>query len=53
MAAAAAMKDPRTFFTQGTTAQFDFVYNLYEEAVKVKAEQKHKKPEEVIKLDKW
>lgn len=51
--AAAAMKDPRTFFTQGTAAQFDYVYNLYEEAVKLKAEQKNRKPEEFLKLDKW
>ncbi|KAK4301843.1 hypothetical protein Pmani_026035 [Petrolisthes manimaculis] len=51
--AAATMKDPRTFFAQGTAAQFDYVYNLYEEAVKLKAEQKNKKPEEYIKLDKW
>ncbi|XP_071552569.1 uncharacterized protein Amun [Panulirus ornatus] len=51
--AAAAMKDPRTFFTQGTAAQFAYVYNLYEEAVKLKAEQKNKKPEEFLKLDKW
>ncbi|XP_053655462.1 uncharacterized protein Amun [Cherax quadricarinatus] len=53
MAAAAAMKDPRTFFTQASSAQFEYVYNLYEEAVKLKAEQKNKKPEEFLKLDKW
>lgn len=53
MAAAAALKDPRTFFTQATPAQFAYVYNLYEEAVKLKAEQKNKKTEEFLKLDKW
>ncbi|KAG7156566.1 uncharacterized protein LOC121853418 [Homarus americanus] len=51
--AAAAMKDPRTFFSQGTAAQFEFVHDLYEEAVKLKAEQKNKKAEEYLKLDKW
>ncbi|XP_064085862.1 uncharacterized protein LOC135200992 isoform X1 [Macrobrachium nipponense] len=53
MAAATALKDPRNFFKQGTAAQFTFVIGLYEEAVKLKAEQKNKKPEEFLKLDKW
>ncbi|KAK7072507.1 hypothetical protein SK128_014839 [Halocaridina rubra] len=51
--AAAAQKDPRTFFKQGNAAQFNFVLGLYEEAVKLKAEQKNKKTEEFLKLDKW
>ena len=47
------MKDPRTFFSSGTPAQFDYVYNLYEEALKLKAHQKNKKLPEFLKLDKW
>lgn len=50
---AETMRDPRTFFSQGTPAQFNYVIDLYEEAVKLKAEQKNKKPEEFLKLDKW
>ncbi|XP_063597781.1 uncharacterized protein LOC134774325 [Penaeus indicus] len=50
---AETMRDPRTFFSQGTAAQFNYVIGLYEEAVKLKAEQKNKKPEEFLKLDKW
>ncbi|KAG0718831.1 hypothetical protein GWK47_007473 [Chionoecetes opilio] len=51
--AANTMKDPRTFFTQGTASQFEYVYLLYEEAVKLKAVQKNRKPEEFLKLDTW
>ncbi|KAA0185716.1 hypothetical protein HAZT_HAZT010627 [Hyalella azteca] len=47
------MKDPRTFFTSGTPAQYEYVYNLYEEAVKLKAIQKNKKVADYLKLDKW
>ena len=50
---AATLRDPRVFFSQGSAAQFDYVMGLYEEAVKLKAEQKNKKPEEFLKLDKW
>lgn len=50
---AATMKDPRTFFTHGTPAQFDYVFNLYEDAVKLKAEKKNKKVADYLKLDKW
>ncbi|XP_018018639.1 uncharacterized protein LOC108675159 [Hyalella azteca] len=50
---AANMKDPRTFFTSGTPAQYEYVYNLYEEAVKLKAIQKNKKVADYLKLDKW
>ena len=50
---AATMKDPRNFFSRGTAAQFEFVFSLYEDAVRLKASQKNKKEEEFIKLDKW
>jgi len=47
------MKDPRQFFTAGTPAQYEYVLNLYEEALKLKAEQKNKKVADFIKLDRW
>merc|ERR1739838_251950 len=52
-AMAATKKDPRIFFTVGSSQQFECVLNLYEEAVKLKAEAKNKKPEEFLKLDRW
>lgn len=30
-----------------------FVLSLYEEALKIKAESKSKKPQDLIKLDQW
>ena len=50
---AATMKDPRVFFTKANSAQFEFVFGLYEDAVKLKAQQKTKKVEDFCKLDKW
>lgn len=50
---AANMKDPRTFFSVGTPAQYEYVFSLYEEAVKLKALQKNKKVADILKLDKW
>lgn len=50
---AANMKDPRTFFSVGTPAQYEYVFSLYEEAVKLKALQKNKKVADFLKLDKW
>jgi len=50
---ASIMRDPRTFFTEGSPSQFEFVFSLYDEAVKLKASQKNKKVEEYCKLDKW
>lgn len=49
----ATMKDPRTFFTKGSAAQFEYVLGLYEDAIKLKANQKNRKEEEFLKLDKW
>lgn len=41
------------FFTNGTPEQFDQVMNLYTQVLRLKAESKNKKPEELIKLDNW
>merc|ERR1719259_1477876 len=49
----ANMTDSRTFFTDGTPAQYEYVYSLYEEALKCKASQKNKKEADYVKLDRW
>ncbi|KAG8221903.1 hypothetical protein J437_LFUL006722 [Ladona fulva] len=49
----ASVKDTATFFTKGTSSQFEHVLRLYPEALRLKAERKTKKPEELIKLDNW
>lgn len=49
----ASVKDTATFFTKGTSNQFEYVLKLYPEALKLKADRKTKKPEELIKLDNW
>ncbi|KAF2902100.1 hypothetical protein ILUMI_04088 [Ignelater luminosus] len=49
----ASAKDTATFFQHGTSSQFEQVLKLYPQALKLKAEQKTKKPEELIKLDNW
>ncbi|CAG0896876.1 unnamed protein product [Cyprideis torosa] len=46
-------KDPRNFFENGTPAQYDFALSLYNDALRLKAESKNKKPEELKKLDRW
>nr|CAH7730261.1 unnamed protein product [Callosobruchus chinensis] len=53
--AAADAKDPgtATFFTHGTCQQFEQVLKLYPQALRLKADRKAKKPEELIKLDNW
>jgi len=43
----------KDFFAEGTTQQFDFTLTLYDKALRLKAESKSSKPENVIKLDKW
>jgi hypothetical protein len=43
----------RDFFENGTATQFEWVLGLYDEALRLKAENKSSKPENVIKLDKW
>lgn len=49
----ATAKDTSTFFLEADTKQFQSVLDLYPQAIKLKAEQKTKKPEELIKLDNW
>ena len=47
-----AMK-PKDFFETATPKQFEWVLNLYDQALRLKAENKSSKPENIIKLDKW
>ncbi|XP_055371900.1 striatin homolog [Condylostylus longicornis] len=49
----ASVKDTASFFANGNTKQFDYCYKLYPEILKLKAEARSKKPEELIKLDNW
>lgn len=46
-------KDTASFFENGTTEQFEFCYTLYPQVLKLKADKKNKKPQELIRLDKW
>jgi hypothetical protein len=49
----ASVKDTATFFAEGTATHFEHVLKLYPQALRLKADQKNKKPEELIKLDNW
>ncbi|XP_012271785.1 uncharacterized protein LOC105695088 [Orussus abietinus] len=49
----ASIKDTATFFAEGTAGQFEHVLKLYPQALRLKADRKTKKPEELIKLDNW
>uniref|UniRef100_A0A6M2DN64 Uncharacterized protein n=1 Tax=Xenopsylla cheopis TaxID=163159 RepID=A0A6M2DN64_XENCH len=49
----ASARDTATFFLQGDCKQFEHVLKLYPQALRLKAEKKTKKPEELIKLDNW
>lgn len=49
----AIKKDTGSFFAHGNSKQFDYVLKLYPEVLKLKAVTRHKKPEELIKLDDW
>ncbi|CAG9863116.1 unnamed protein product [Phyllotreta striolata] len=49
----ASAKDTATFFTHGTCQHFEQVLKLYPQALRLKADRKAKKPEELIKLDNW
>lgn len=51
--AMASVKDTATFFAEGTATQFEHVFKLYPQALRLKADHKSKKPEELIKLDNW
>lgn len=43
----------KNFFESGSSNQFEWVLALYDEVLRLKAEAKSQKPENVIKLDKW
>jgi len=43
----------KDFFENGTSKQFEWVLKLYDQALRLKAENKSSKPENIIKLDKW
>ncbi|XP_055689930.1 uncharacterized protein LOC129793723 [Lutzomyia longipalpis] len=49
----ASVKDTASFFANGNSKQFEFVLKLYPQVLKLKAEKRHKRPEELIKLDDW
>ncbi|KAM8720061.1 hypothetical protein ACLKA7_006160 [Drosophila subpalustris] len=46
-------KATASFFENGSTTQFEYCYKLYPEVLKMKAEKKSKKPQELIRLDQW
>ena len=43
----------KNFFAEGTPKQFEWTLEQYDQALRLKAENKSSKPENVIKLDKW
>ena len=49
----ANVKETSSFFTHGNARQYEFVLSLYPQALKLKAQEKNKKPEELMKLDAW
>lgn len=49
----ASNKDTASFFENGTTHQFEYCYKLYPQVLKLKAEKRNKKPQELIRLDEW
>lgn len=49
----ASVKDTGTLFTHGNASQYEFALSLYQQALKLKAQEKNKKPEEMMKLDTW
>merc|ERR1711962_1927771 len=49
----ASRMNTKDFFGKGTPNQYDFTLTQYDQALRLKAESKSSKPENVIKLDKW
>merc|ERR1712083_651409 len=49
----ASKMNTKDFFGKGTPNQYDFTLKQYDQALRLKAESKSSKPENVIKLDKW
>lgn len=48
-----SVRDTASFFVNGSSNQFDFVLSLYPQVLKLKADNKCKKPDELIRLDDW
>ncbi|XP_055640853.1 probable serine/threonine-protein kinase mps1 [Toxorhynchites rutilus septentrionalis] len=48
-----SVKDTASFFANGSSNQFDFALGLYPQVLKLKAQNKCKKPEDLIRLDDW
>lgn len=46
-------KDTASFFENGTNSQFEYCFKLYPQVLKLKAEKRGKKPQELIRLDEW
>ncbi|TDG43131.1 hypothetical protein AWZ03_010452 [Drosophila navojoa] len=46
-------KATASFFENGSTRQFEYCYELYPQVLKIKAEKRSKKPQELIRLDQW
>ncbi|XP_064539725.1 probable serine/threonine-protein kinase pdkA [Drosophila montana] len=46
-------KATASFFENGSTSQFEYCYQMYPEVLKMKAEKRSKKPQELIRLDQW
>ncbi|XP_034672228.1 hyphally regulated cell wall protein 3 [Drosophila subobscura] len=42
-----------SFFENGSTTQFEYCFKLYPQVLKMKAEKRSKKPQELIRLDQW
>ncbi|GAB6020376.1 hypothetical protein CHUAL_003085 [Chamberlinius hualienensis] len=47
------LRDTRTFFAKGTPNEWEYILTKYKDALRLKAQQKNKKPEELLKLDSW
>jgi len=43
----------RDFFEEGTPEQFEWVLGMYDKCLRIKAENKSKKPDNIVTLDKW
>ena len=43
----------RAFFEEGTPEQFHWALGMYDKCLRIKAEKKSQKPDNIIKLDKW
>ena len=43
----------RAFFEEGTPEQFHWALGMYDKCLRIKAENKSKKPDNIVTLDKW